>query len=171
MFILFSVSGLRKVCSLPNSVHIALGKMNPYIYWLKENKDLFFKCFMTALFRANHLPKPQNPIGIYHAGSDTGFLMCTSFPNSFSIISTQGANTVWVWQRQAFGTDDTATGLIYQPKHLPTLFNCCIFTNGKQSMWLPAVFERCGRKLPTHPTNLSDFCCLKINNWSCQKKK
>lgn len=30
-------------------------------------------------------------------------------------------------------------------------------TNGKQSKWIPAVFERCGRKLPTHLTNLSDF--------------
>lgn len=37
-------------------------------------------------------------------------------------------------------------------------------TNGKQIMWLPAVFERYGRKLPTHLTNLSDFCCLEITN-------
>lgn len=88
IFMLFSVSGLRKVCSLPNSVHLALGKMNPYIFWLEENRDLLLKYFMTALFRGNQLPKLQNPIGIYHAGSGTGFFMCTSFPNSFSIICT-----------------------------------------------------------------------------------
>lgn len=163
MFVLFSVFGLRKVCSLPNSVHVVLGKINPSIYWLEENKKA------KALFRGNHLPKP---IGIYHTGSGTGFFICTPFPNSFSIFCTYSANTVCVWQRQAFGTDDRATGLIQQPQHLPTLLNCCIFTNKWQSMWLPTVFERCGRKLPTHLTNLSDVCCLKItNNWSCQKKK
>lgn len=88
MFILFSVFGLRKVCSLPNSVHLALGKMSPNIYWLQENKDMSFKCFMTALFRATHLPKPKIPIGICHARSGTGFLMWTCFPNSFLIICT-----------------------------------------------------------------------------------
>lgn len=107
--------------------------MSPYIYWLEENKDLSFKRFMTSLFKGNHLPKPQIPIGIYNAGSGIGFFMWTSFPNSFSIICTQGANTVCVSQRQAFGTDDTGTGFIYQSQHLSTLFNCCIFTNKWQT--------------------------------------
>lgn len=133
LFILFPVFGLRKVWNLPISVHLTLSKMSPYIHWFKENKDLSFKCFMTALFRGKHLPRTQIPLGIRCAGSGTGFFMWTSFPNSFLIICTQGANTVCIWQKQAFGTGETGTALIYQPQHSSTLFNCCILqTNGTQ---------------------------------------
>lgn len=150
--------------------------MSPYIYWLEENKDLSFKCFMTSLFKGNHLPKPQIPIGIYHAGSGTGFFMWTSFPNSFSIICTQGANTVWVSQRQAFGTDDTGTGLIYQSQHLSTLFNCCIFTNKWQTKHVDSCsFWKMWEKAP-YPSYKSFRFWLSENkqlilqkNWSCKK--
>lgn len=105
---------------------------------------------MTALFRSNHLPKTQIPLGICRAGSGTGFFMQTSFPNSFSIICTSGANPVCVWQREAFGRGEAGTALIYQPQHLSTLFNCCIFTNKwhTNSMWIPATFKGPGEKLP-----------------------
>lgn len=152
LFILFPVFGLRKVWNLPISVHLTLSKMSPYIHWFKENKDLSFKCFMTALFRGKHLPRTQIPLGIRCAGSGTGFFMWTSFPNSFLIICTQGANTVCIWQKQAFGTGETGTALIYQPQHSSTLFNCCIFTNKwhANSMWIPAISERSGKKLPPY---------------------
>lgn len=43
---------------------------------------------MTALIRGNHWPNPHISLGMHCAGSGTAFSMCTSLPNSFSIVCT-----------------------------------------------------------------------------------